>query len=223
MIPLHKRMESGMKMFTPEEVLHDLATLPQDYKTADVDRLIKGYIAVNADVSLLREYILTRQELHRIYFFVSLKQMPSAEERMAFIHGNLLLSDWWHTDQLIGFVADLPFGTALAYAKEYVRDPDPYIRRWGYVLFISKLGRGRAGELLPLLHDDESYTVQMAQAWLISDLAVFEPEFVFAYLECCRLKYSITGKAVQKICDSYRIGDVWKMRFRALRPVLKTR
>ena len=109
-----------MKILTPEEVLRDLATLPQDYKTADVDRLIKGYIAVDADVSLLREYILTRQELHRIYFFVSLKQMPSAEERMAFIHGNLLLSDWWHTDQLIGFVADLSFDAALAYAKEYI-------------------------------------------------------------------------------------------------------
>lgn len=79
-----------MKILTPEDVFRDLATLPQDYKTADVDRLIKGYIAVDADVSLLREYILTRQELHRIYFFVSLKQMSSAEERMAFIHGNHL-------------------------------------------------------------------------------------------------------------------------------------
>ena len=133
MIPLHKRMESGMKMFTPEEVLHDLATLPQDYKTADVDRLIKGYIAVNADVSLLREYILTRQELHRIYFFVSLKQMSSAEERMVFIHGNLLLSDWWHTDQLIGFVADLSFDAALAYAKEYMHLDEAEGLVWGTI------------------------------------------------------------------------------------------
>lgn len=212
-----------MKVLTPEQVLWDLAALPQDYKTADVDRLIKGYVAQKADVSCLRDHILTQQELHRIYFFVALKQLQYVEERMNFIHRNLLLADWWHTDQLIGFVADLPFDTALSYARDYVRDPDPYIRRWGYVLFISKLGRGRAGELLPLLHNDESYTVQMAQAWLISDLAVFEPEVALAYLECCQLKYSITGKAVQKICDSYRISDEWKMRFRALRPILKLR
>ena len=210
-----------MKILTPEQVTRDLAALPQGYKTADVDRLIKSYVAQKADVSQLREHILTQQELHRIYFFVALKQRKRVEDRMDFIHRNLLLSDWWHTDQLIGFVADLPFDTALAYAKDYVIDGDPYIRRWGYVLFISRLGRGRAEDLLALLHDDEAYTVQMAQAWLISDLAVFEPEAIYAYLEICQLKYSITGKAVQKICDSFRISAEWKARFRALRPILK--
>ena len=212
-----------MKSLTSEQVLRDIASLPKNYKTADVDRLIKGYVARKADVSQLRDHILAQQELHRIYFFVALKQSKSVEERMEFIHRNLLLADWWHTDQLIGFVADLPFDTALAYAKVYVLDPDPYIRRWGYVLFISKLGRGRAEELLPLFHDDAHYTVQMAQAWLISDLAVFEPELVHAWLADCRLKYSITGKAVQKICDSFRISNDWKAQFRALRPVLKER
>lgn len=210
-----------MYTLTAQQVKRDLAALPQGYKTADVDRLIKRYVAQKADGSALREHILAEQELHRIYFFVALRQLKGVAERMDFIHRNLLLSDWWHTDQLIGFVADLPFDTALEYAKKYVLDPDPYIRRWGYVLFISKLGRGRAAALLPLFHDDEAYTVQMAQAWLLSDLAVFEPEVIYAYLESCQLKYNITGKAVQKICDSFRISDEWKTRFRALRPVLK--
>ena len=31
---------------------------------------------------------------------------------MAFIHENLLFSDWWHTDQLIRYVEDLDFDTS---------------------------------------------------------------------------------------------------------------
>ena len=135
---------------TAEQVQQDLNLLPQNYKTADVDKLIRRYIKARADVSALRSHILVQQQFHRIYFYVALMQMGNAEDRMAFIHQNLLFADWWHTDQLIHYVADLDLDTALRYAKEYVRSDDPYIRRWGYVLFISRLGRGRAAEILPL-------------------------------------------------------------------------
>jgi len=206
---------------TVERVLEDLAALPENYKTAEVDRLIGGYVRQRLDPAPLRPHILKDQRLHRIYFFVALKQLPKVADRMSFVHGNLLFSDWWHTDQLIGFVADLPLEEALAYAREYVRSEDPFIRRWGYVLFISKLGRGHAEELLPLLHEDDHYTVQMAQAWLISELAVFQPELIFSWLPENGLSYGINGKAIQKICDSYRISREWKERFKELRPQLK--
>lgn len=210
----------AMKL-TPSQVKHDISLLSPNYKTADVDRLIKKYIKEKADISALRPHILVQQEFHRIYYFVPLKQMKSVDERMEFIHNNLLFSDWWHTDQLIGFVADLDFDKAFAYAKDYVMNDDPFIRRWGYVLFISKLGRDRAKELLAFTHNDEHYTVQMAQAWLIAELTVFEPDYVYAWLKKCDLKYSITGKAIQKICDSYRISREWKEKFKGLREGLK--
>lgn len=206
---------------THHQVLADLSTFPTNYKTADIDRLIRRYIKEGADVSSLRPHILTHQELHRIYYFVPLKQIQDVNERMAFIHENLLFSDWWHTDQLIGFVADLDFEEALTYAREYVVSEDAFIRRWGYVLFISRLGRGRAKELLALTHDDEHYTVQMAQAWLIAELAVLEAEYVYAWLRDCGLKYNITGKAIQKICDSFRISKEWKEKFKGLREELR--
>ena len=120
-----------MKVLTPEQVLWDLAALPQDYKTADVDRLIRTYVKQQADVSALRPYILSHQQFHRIYYYVALEQMADVSQRMEFIHENLLFSDWWHTDQIISFVADLDFDTALSYAKEYIRAQDPFIRRWG--------------------------------------------------------------------------------------------
>ena len=206
---------------TREKVLEDLSRLPENYKTGDVDRLIRAYVRQKMDPAPLRPYILADQRLHRIYFFVALKQLPKVADRMAFIHEDLRFSDWWHTDQLIGFVADLPFEDALTYAKAYVESEDPFIRRWGYVLFISKLGRGHAEELLPLCHEHSHYTVQMAQAWLISELAVFQPEHIFAWLPENGLSYGINGKAIQKICDSYRISREWKERFKGLRSQLK--
>ena len=120
-------------------------------------------------------------------------------------------------------MADLPLEEALHYARAYVASEDPFIRRWGYVLFISKMGRGRAEELLPLFHEDGHYTVQMAQAWLLSELAVFQPERILSSLPENGPSYGINGKAIQKICDSYRISREWKERFKALRPELSLR
>lgn len=208
---------------TRELVQKDLDALPEHYKTGDVDRLIRQYVKQKADVSVLRPYILTEQQFHRIYYYVSLDQIKSVDQRMAFIHENLLFSDWWHTDQIISYVADLEFDTVLHYAKDYIHSEDPFIRRWGYVLFISRLCNGRAAQLLPLMHDDEEYYVQMAEAWLIAELAVYEPETVRNWLSQNDLKYNINGKAIQKICDSFRITDEWKEEFKKLRPELRLR
>lgn len=193
----------------------------EKYKTADVDRLIRGNVKKNADASLLRAHVLTQQQFHRIYFYVSLEQIKNVDERVAFIHENMLFSDWWHTDKLIGYVADLDFEAALKYAAEYVKSEEPFVRRWGYVLFISRLGRGHAEQLLPLMKNDGHYYVQMGEAWLIAELAVTEPETVHKWLATCGLDYKICGKAIQKICDSYRIPQEWKEKFKVLRAKLK--
>ena len=208
---------------TKEQIQKDLDALPKHYKTADVDRLIRQYVKQKADVSALRPYILTEQQFHRVYYYVTLDQIKSVDQRMAFIHENLLFSDWWHTDQIISYVADLDFDVALGYAKNYVQSEDPFIRRWGYVLFISRLCKSHAAQLLPLMHDDDHYYVQMAQAWLIAELAVHEPEAVFEWFGKNNLRYNINGKAIQKICDSFRILDDWKEEFKKLRPDLRKR
>lgn len=207
---------------TREQVQNDLNALPAHYKTADVDRLIRQYVKQKADVSALRPYILAQQQFHRIYYYVSLNRIRNVNQRMNFIHENLLFSDWWHTDQIISFVADLEFDTALRYAKSYIHSDDLFIRRWGYVLFISRLCKGHAAEILPLMHDDEEYYVQMAEAWLVAELAVHEPETVYHWFCQNDLKYNINGKAIQKICDSYRIPDEWKEKFKKLRPELRS-
>lgn len=208
-------------ILTKDKVLADIALLPKYYKTAHIDGLIKEYVRQQADASALRDLVLNLQQLHRIYYFVNLKQIKDVNLRMKFIDDNLLFNDWWHTDQLIGFVKELDFNVALDYAKKYVNSKDPFIRRWGYVFFISKLGHNKAQKILPLLKNDDHYYSQMAQAWLIAELAIFESELIFKYLKETELKYNITGKAIQKILDSFRISADWKLRFKELRPILK--
>ena len=211
---------------TKDLVLSDISTLGAGYKTRDIDGLIKKYIKAGADVSELREHILDEQILHRFYYFVALKQMKDVYQRMEFIHQNLLFSDWWHTDHLIKFVKEIDFDTAFAHAQEYVKSDDPYIRRWGYVMFISVLCRKKEnlGKILTLFKNDDHYTNQMAEGWLICELARFFPEEMLKWFkEENNLSYKINSKAIQKICDSYRIADDTKARFKALRSIMKKR
>ena len=211
---------------TRDMVLGDIAALGKGYKTKDIDRLILGYVKENADVSPLREHILKEQALHRIYYFVALKQLKDVNERFDFIDKNLIFSDWWHTDQLTKFVRDMDFDKAFEYAKRYVESDDPFIRRWGYVMFISKLGRREEnlGKILTLLKNDDHYTNQMAEGWLICEMAVFFPERMLEWFDSeNKLNYKINSKAIQKICDSYRIAEEVKERFKAYRTKLRDR
>ena len=120
----------------------------------------------------------------------------------------------------------MDFDKALEYARVYVESSDPFIRRWGYVMFISRLCRKEENltRILSLLKDDSHYTNQMAEGWLICELAVFFPERMLRWFEEENyLSYKINSKAIQKICDSYRIADETKERFRALRDTMKER
>ena len=67
---------------TRKQVRADLNALPANYKTADVDRLIAKYAKEKANTSDLRPYILKEQNLHRIFFYVPLKQIMNPEDRI---------------------------------------------------------------------------------------------------------------------------------------------
>ena len=211
---------------TKDMIRRDVDALPENYKTKDVDALISRYVREKYDVSCLREFVLSEQDLHRIYYYVSLKQIRNVNARAEFIDRNLLFSDWWHTDQLIKFVSALDFKTAMRYAKRYVKSRDLFVRRWGYVMWISKLCRDaqHVDDILALMKNDDEYYVQMGQAWLIAELAIFFPERVLEWMENENgLYYNINGKVIQKICDSFRISSENKEKFKALRQRLRER
>ncbi|MDO5123036.1 MAG: DNA alkylation repair protein [Eubacteriales bacterium] len=206
------------------EVLRDLESI-ENLRTKDVDRYNKRLIKEKADVSDLREHILENQLLHRTYFQVSMGVLPTNEQRFRFIEENFeLLQDWWHVDQLIQFLKKpVDFDYAFEKAKEYIMSEYAFARRWGYVLLLAGLQKdiSHTKAILSLMKDDEEYYVQMAEAWLIADLGVYNIGEVKEFLSNTKLKYNITGKAVQKLCDSFRISKEDKESLKKLRPKLK--
>ena len=157
-----------------------------DIKTKDVDQYNKELIRNKADVSDLKDYVLKDQLVHRTYFQVSLRQFKRAEEQFAFIEENAeLLQDWWHVDQLLQFIRKpVDFSFAFQKAKQYVCSDMLFLRRWGYVLFLAGLQKDpqHTSEILSLINNDDAYYVQMAEAWLIADLAVFNMADVAAFI-----------------------------------------
>lgn len=203
----------------------EFMTLGSNYKTKDVDRFNRTLIKRHEDVSCLKGIILSKQQYHRTFFQVSLAQQEDIKGKLEFIERNFdKLQDWWHVDQLSQFVdKELEFDFAYEKAKDYINSELPFVRRWGYVMFMPTLVKknGVAEKLFSLFKDDDEYYVQMAEAWLISYLGIYEPELTLMYLESCPLKYNIVGKAIQKICDSFRVSDEWKARFKEVRKKYK--
>lgn len=75
--------------------------------------------------------------------------------------------------------------------------------------------------MLKLFKDDDEYYVIMAEAWLISYLGIYNPDKTLEYLKSKPLEYNIVGKSIQKICDSFRVSEENKNRFKEVRKLYK--
>lgn len=75
-----------------------------------------------------------------------------------------------------------------------------FTRRWGYVLFMPSLVKESAAAetLFLLFQNDDEYYVQMAEAWLLSYLAIYAPEKTWNYLANCSLDYKLWEKQFKK-------------------------
>jgi 3-methyladenine DNA glycosylase AlkD len=196
-------------------------------RTADVDSIAERYLKDGVDVTPLYSHIKESGSILRIYFYVSLKTIVSFEKQIEFIEGHFQdFNDWWHVDMLPQLIRNNKapsFDFVYNKAKEYVRHPLPFARRWGYVIFLAGFQKDpiQTKRILDLYHDDDEYYVQMAEAWLLADLAIFNPEEVLKFIAKKPLHYNIIGKGIQKISDSFRISDEVKQKAKELRSLYK--
>ncbi len=131
----------------------EFAKLGENYKTCDVDKFNRRLIKGQEDVSFLADIVLEKQQYHRTFFQVSLGKLSTLQEKLAFIEAHFdKLRDWWHVDQLSQFVDKLlTFDYAYEKAKVYIKSDMPFVRRWGYVLFIQHIKVGDFGKKSPTL------------------------------------------------------------------------
>ncbi|MFA5481199.1 MAG: DNA alkylation repair protein [Bacilli bacterium] len=207
-----------------EEITQKIAKI-KNLKTKDIDLIANDLYKRDVDVGPLLSHIKESGALHRIYFVVSLKRSETFESQLSFIEQHWqYFSDWWHTDILLQLLKKVPsFDYVYAKAKEYVESPLLYVRRWGYVIFLNGLQKDpkNTRAILKLMHDDDEHHVQMAEAWLIADLCIYAPEIVLDFIAQKNLGYNIIGKAIQKICDSFRISEDIKSQAKSLRALYK--
>ena len=199
----------------------EIEALPKKDKAKQLNILIKRYYLekdfVEYNEEILKENVLAA----KAFFFINCKLIKKPEDKFMLIDQYKgIFYYWYSTDSIISLVSKCDFNFMFNKAKNYVHDWQTYTRRWGWVMFIShpcKKDEKCAKKLLTLLHDDQKETNQMAQAWLLCELAVFHPELIYKYLTNCKLSYRIISKAVSKITDSYRISDDNKKKFRQIR------
>lgn len=210
-----------MNIYPIKHVIQDILKLDNNFKTKEIDSLIKFYIKSNYSIEY--NYDLLKKDVfsQRVFFFVNLSYIKSYKEKYLYIDKyKHLFNNWWHTDQLIKQVNKTDFDLMFNYASKYINNSKEYIRRWGYVEFIfhpCKKDFDSCKKIIKLLKNDNSETVMMAEAWLICELAIFHTEYIYNLLKEKKLSYKITSKSISKICDSFRIKEEWKKKFESIR------
>ena len=156
-------------------------------------------------------------EVDFIYFGLSLSRLKSSEEQLDFLKKEIRKAKSWAiTDCMMSFLKKVSFEQFNDFFHSMYLSKYTYDRRMAYVLALKQYKDKRIVDILPLIQPNEEYMVMMAEAWLLSTVAItFENEVLnyLAKLDDLTLK----RKAISKICDSYRFSEESKNKFRKLR------
>lgn len=106
------------------------------------------------------------------------------------------------------------------FIQPYLCSDQEYKIRFGVVMLISHfVDKEHADAALALLDriSHEGYYVKMAVAWAVSIYYIKLPETVMPYLENNRLDDWTYNKALQKITESFRVGQDMKKKIRSMK------
>lgn len=208
--------------------IKDLTKLNNQSKYKDVDLLIKKYKNENIDMNeiktLLNDYRYNFNLINRFYFATNLIRLKSIEDKLNFINENkIYLRDRSNVDELLNYFKEISLDFALENYKKNINEENLYARRWAYVQFNKNLYKNNEyiDIILSLIKDDSEYYVIMAEAWLLSLLAVSNKDKTYNFLKNSNISYKIKSKAISKILESFKIDKVTKDKFKKLRTLLK--
>lgn len=191
-------------------------------KAKDTQALIRYLIQSGFDLEQLN--LPGDPELYWLYFMANVQKRKDYREQLEFIEAHAdFLNSWYSVDSLTKYLKKLPFDPVFMKSKEYLKSENPFLRRFAYVIFMfsGTIREDTLERLFSLFQEDESYFVQMAEAWLICEIFCHFPDETYQFMRCSSLSYSIMGKAIQKIQDSYRVSEEDKRRTKALRAQYK--
>ena len=206
-----------------------------DKKFADFSKSLSNseYISVGVKNPVLRQIVKehTKDENLRlvdfelgkylevdfIYFGLALSRAKTIEEQLNFLRDNIKKAKSWAiTDSVQTYLKKSDFDTFYKFFKDLHNSNFIYERRFCYFFGLKHWKNPRIFDIFPLIQTNEVYMVMMAEAWLLATVAIQYPDEIFTYLESLDDPV-LKRKTISKMCDSFRISDEQKVRFKKLR------
>ena len=136
-----------------------------------------------------------------------------------------LVDSWCVCDSLCQSIKPKPFekNDLWNYVGVCLASEKPYDQRVGVVLMLKNfVDSNYVGETLErveklALRGIKEHTVSMGVAWLLCEAFVKQPDPTTRYLEQNSLDDATFNRALQKICESFRVDDATKREIRAMK------
>ena len=156
----------------------------------------------------LEDFILGKYlEIDFIYFGLSLSRLNTIDEQLLFLKNNIKnAKSWAITDCIPSFLKKLPFDKYYDFFLNTYNSNNTYEERISYVLGLRYYKEKEVLKIIPLIKLNKEYMVMMAEAWLLSVIAITYPIDVFEYLKNTS-DIALKRKTISKICDSRRIEE----------------
>ena len=220
-----------MNYFELEKYLLEIS----DKKFADFSKSLSNsdYISIGVKNPVLRQLIKEEKndvnlklddfrlgkylEVDFIYFGLALIRAKNVYEQLKFLELNIKKAKSWAiTDCVVTYLKKTDFDTFLSLFKKLYKSNHTFDRRFCYVFGLKHSKNPRILEIFPFFTLNEEYMVMMAEAWLLATIAIDFPDEVFKFLEGTN-DIVLKRKTISKMCDSFRISEEQKLRFKTLR------
>ena len=156
-------------------------------------------------------------EIDFIYFGLSLSRCQTLKEQLNFLNKNIKKAKSWAiTDCVTTFLKKSTFDDFLTFYLHSYNSPFIFERRFCYVFGLKYSKNPRILDIFPKFTLKDEYMVMMAEAWLLATVAIDFPDQVYDFLKSIN-DYRLIRKTISKMCDSYRINNEVKIRFKELR------
>ncbi len=185
-------------------------------RTPILDKIIRANYLDNELNPELFEY-QKYQELAIAYFAFNLLRRNSSVEQLQFLEENIYKArSWAVTDTLGKYMKKCHYEQYFEVYKSLYKKKDTYSRRFAYVLGLKFYHDKRILNVLNYLTLEEEYMVLVAEAWLLSCIAIKYPHEIFEFLKNLN-DIKLKRKTISKISDSYRFSKEQKDKFKSLR------
>lgn len=166
----------------------------------------------------LEEFVLGKYlEIDFIYYGLSLSRLNTIDEQLLFLKNNIKnAKSWAITDCVPPFLKKLSFDKYYDFFLDTYNSNNTYEERISYVLGLKYYKEKEVLKIIPLIKLNKEYMVMMAEAWLLSVIAITYPTDVFDFLKSID-DITLKRKTISKICDSRRIEEGLKNKFKSLR------